>query len=761
MPLDKMFRAAPVAALLSCASAFAQTAPSSPPSTSPTQPASAPASDAKYLADFAALQMALQQLDDASALVQMSSLAQSGGGRDVFMLTLAADTAGADARPAVMIVAGFDARHRVGVETALRVAQNLVKNHADLLKDATFYIVPCANPDGYQFNVAKPNVGHVGNMRKVDTDRDGAVDEDGPTDVNGDGVVTQMRRVDPPLDDRATHMADPNEPRLLKRPDAAKGEKAVYSLYVEGLDVDGDGLIGEDGPGEVDLDRNFMHRYPEHAMDAGSMPLSEPETLALADFVIRHKNLTAVITYGRHDNLINVPDGRGTDISGQGPRDLDAGDVEYYREVAKKYKELTGQARAAGGDTAGAFEAWVYAQRGIPSFASTVWGRPDPKEEPRTGGGGAGGAGGAAKPRDPVTGDWSGSVAIENMGDVPYTFTLTLAPDNTITGSTTTMGMTVPVSGTFDPASGKAKMSGNFGGQTAEYEITFKTDELTGTYSMAGESLAFGAKRAPAANSGEAKPQAAAAASASETPAPAAAAQEAPQQGPPAGGRRGGGAGGAGRRGGGPPTGGGPGAGAGGGPPGSGGGDATKPEDAEGAAWLKYSDTVRNHEGFIEWKTFDHPTLGKVEVGGFVPGFQMNPPAAELDELGAKQTLFVVDVIGRRPSISVQGPSVEKLADGLYEVRLGIVNAGYLPTATAMARKARSIFPSVVRISTPIDNIVTGDRVTKTYGIGGSGDRVTYRWIIRADDGSDVTIDITNPHLGDQHLTFKAAASTN
>jgi hypothetical protein len=73
-----------------------------------------------------------------------------------------------------------------------------------------------------------------------------------------------------------------------------------------------------------------------------------------------------------------------------------------------------------------------------------------------------------------------------------------------------------------------------------------------------------------------------------------------------------------------------------------------------------------------------------------------------------------------------------------------------------MARKARSIHPSVVRISTPIDNIVSGDRVNKTYGIGGSGDRATYRWIIRADNTSDVTIDITNPHLGDQHLTFKA-----
>lgn len=732
--------------------------PTSPPA-STTTAASAPASNAKYLADFAALQLALQQLDDANAACAMSSLATTGEGRDVLMLTLAANADEADAKPAIMIVAGLDGRSRISVETALRIAGDLLRNHADVLKDTTFYIVPCANPDGYAFASRRLNADHAGNVHPVDGDRDGAADEDGPQDINGDGVITQMRRINPPLDDRATHMADPNEPRLLKRADAAKGEKAIYSLYVEGVDADDDGSIGEDGVGEVDLDRNFMHRYPEHAMDAGAMPLSEPESLALADFVIKRKNLVAVITYGRHDNLINVPDGRGTDVSGQGPRDLDGGDVEYYKEIARKYREITGQSRASGGDTAGSFQAWVYAQRGIPSFASTVWGRPDAKEEPKTNAASAGDAN--AKTRDAVSGDWSGSVNIPEMGDVPYTFTLTLSPDNAITGTTTTMGMTVKLAGTFDPATSKAKVTGDFGGQEAAYDLTFKGDELTGTYAMAGESLEFGAKRAPLAtssNASEAKP-----APANESPnapaAPAAAPQDAPQQGGPPTGRRGGG-----RRGGGGPPGGG--AGGSGGAQGGGGaavsggsgggGETGKPEDAEGAAWLKYSDTLRNKEGFIDWQPFDHPTLGKVEIGGFVPGFQINPPAAELDALAAKQTLFIVDVLGRRPRVSVQGPDVTKLADGLYEVRLGVINDGYLPTATAMARKARSIFPSVVRISTPIDDIITGDRVTKTYGIGGSGDRATYRWIIRADNGSDVVIDITNPHLGDQHLTIKA-----
>jgi hypothetical protein len=328
------------------------------------------------------------------------------------------------------------------------------------------------------------------------------------------------------------------------------------------------------------------------------------------------------------------------------------------------------------------------------------------------------------------------------MGEMPFVFTLTLGSGNTVTGTVTAAEQTGKLTGTFDSVNRLLRLSVDYGGgEGGNVEAAVVDDTLTGKHlSPDGRVIEFTAKReAPMS----ATPQAP-----STTSAPAPVAEAAPrgpaQQQPRGAGRRGGRTAG-------------PGSGASGPAPGGNGGEPSKPEDAEAVAWLKYSDDQRNHEGFVEWKPFDHPTLGKVEIGGFVPGFQMNPPASELDQIGLRQTDFVIEVLNRRPRLTVQGPSVTKLAEGLFEIRLGIVNEGYLPTATAMARKARSIFPSVVRISTPIDNIITGDRATRTYGVGGSGDRVTYRWIIRADNGSDVTIDITNPHLGDHHITFKAA----
>ena len=75
----------------------------------------------------------------------------------------------------------------------------------------------------------------------------------------------------------------------MKRADPAKGESGGWALYSEGLDNDGDGFINEDGPGGVDINRNFMHQYPYLAADAGRHMVSEAETRALLEYVLAHR----------------------------------------------------------------------------------------------------------------------------------------------------------------------------------------------------------------------------------------------------------------------------------------------------------------------------------------------------------------------------------------------------------------------------------------------------------------------------------------
>ncbi len=214
------------------------------------------------------------------------------------------------------------------------------------------------------------------------------------------------------------------------------------------------------------------------------------------------------------------------------------------------------------------------------------------------------------------------------------------------------------------------------------------------------------------------------------------AAQSPPAGGPPRGGPGGDPASGARRRGGGRGgPGGGPGAVA-----GPGAGDA-KPADEDAVEWLAYLDTMRGGQGFVAWHEVDHPLFGRVEIGGFDPLVRWNPPQSELDGIAEKQLAFVAGLVERLPKVDVAVPTVTKLSDGLWRVETSVSNGGRLPTVSKMGRVTRTASPIVVRISTPVEKIVSGQRVRLIDGLD-PGDRTALSWIVRSDAGEaiDVTV---------------------
>jgi hypothetical protein len=265
--------------------------------------------------DHAGLTSALRALAGAhKPAVRLESIGKSRGGRDIWALEIAGPGEVAPAkRPALLIAAGFEGDHLVGSEIALAVARYLLENRdtdaavKDRLAAATIYVLPRLNPDGAEGYFAPLKTGRRTNATLRDDDNDGRVDEDGPEDLNGDGLITVMRV----KADGGEYMVDPEEPRLMKRADPKKGETGTYRLYLEGVDNDGDGFINEDPPGGIDLNRNFTHEYPYYQADAGPHMVSEAESRALMDWVIAHRNIAAILTFGESDNLIVPPTSAG------------------------------------------------------------------------------------------------------------------------------------------------------------------------------------------------------------------------------------------------------------------------------------------------------------------------------------------------------------------------------------------------------------------------------------------------------------------
>lgn len=582
----------------------------------------------------------------------VSTIGQSIDGNPIHIITLAGTAASANSQPALLITAGIDGRHLVGTETAIRITRSILTDHSDVLDSMTIYIVPRVNPDGAARNLNPITMGYAGNSTVVDDDRDRATDEDGPDDLNGDGLITMMRRLHPPIEDQPTHLADPDNLRLNIKPDAKEGQRASFTLYTEGIDNDGDGKINEDGFGFVDLDQNFMHRWPEYEPHSGRHQLSEPESLAIAQFVFEHDNIVMAITLGRHDNLVNTPDSKSKDITGKAPKGIDAKDADLYKHAAELFKEATEQKAAPKEDTAGSFHAWLYAQRGIPSFATVVWTRPEIEKEDDSG--------------DAEAGEEQGVVEQEEQSN--------LTPSGIGDISQETIDELI------------AAYEAETGGAIDESMMAMVTpDMIEGFAAQAGVVI----QRIKAEEPEEESPK-----------------EEKKDK---------------------------------------------KKKKSEDAKWLEYFEHA-GIDGFVDWQPFDHPTLGAVEIGGFVPLSRMNPPADQLDELAEKQTAFVLDLMESRPQISIVGPEIKALADGLYEVRIALLNDGEMPTTTAYSQTKHTIRPIVIRLSSDVESIITGQRISRVWGIDANGGRSDHRWIIRTENINAETIEIIDPRFGNHTI---------
>lgn len=264
---------------------------------------------------YAEMTSALQALAGAhKTIARVESIGKTRGGRDIWAIEIANPAGVPPAkRPALLVAANFEADNLAGSEIALAVTEFLLQNYPgnaevkQRLDNSTIYIVPRVNPDGAEGYFAPIKTGRRTNMTPLDDDNDGRTDEDGPEDLNNDGFITVMRVKAP----EGEYMIDPDEPRLMKRADPKKGESGAFKLFWEGRDNDGDGFINEDPPGGTDINRNFAHDYPYYKPEAGPHMVSEAESRALMEWIIAHRNVAAILTFGESDNLIVPPTSAG------------------------------------------------------------------------------------------------------------------------------------------------------------------------------------------------------------------------------------------------------------------------------------------------------------------------------------------------------------------------------------------------------------------------------------------------------------------
>lgn len=309
---------------------------------------------------------------------KLVSLTKTEGGQDIWALQLGRGDM--ENKPAIAITGGVEGYHVLSVELALRIAQQFVRDHADLLETTTFYVFPNMSPDAYAQYHSDIKYERRGNSAKVDQDRDGEVSEDGYEDLNRDGFITDIR-IESPL---GKYVAHEDYPQILVEAEGrnASGEKR-FLKYSEGVDNDKNEKFNEDLSEGIAFNKSLTYQFPAFQPLAGDYPVSQKETRALLDFLFERWNIFAFVTFAPENNLSAPLKYNKANADKRIVTSILEKDAELNKMVSDLYNE-TVSSKAYNQDNQGEggdYFQWAYFHFGRLSFSTPGWWIPEVKEQ--------------------------------------------------------------------------------------------------------------------------------------------------------------------------------------------------------------------------------------------------------------------------------------------------------------------------------------------------------------------------------------------
>jgi murein tripeptide amidase MpaA len=273
-------------------------------------------------------------------LVQMSSIGKSWEGRDIWLLTVTNNSMGADTdKPGFWVDGNIHAAELTASTACLYWLHHLVTGYLDgqrevrhILDTRVMYIVPRLNPDGAELALAdQPR--HIRSSTRPYPYDEETVEGLTREDVDGDGRMLTMRVPDP----HGPYKRCEADPRLMVAREPGEFGGQYFRLMPEGSIKHYDGLKIQTNPDRegLDLNRNFpaLWRQEYEQAGAGPYPTSEPEVRAMVDFITKHPNIGAGISYHTHSGVILRPMGNVSDDE-MTPEDL--WQIKRFSELGTK-----------------------------------------------------------------------------------------------------------------------------------------------------------------------------------------------------------------------------------------------------------------------------------------------------------------------------------------------------------------------------------------------------------------------------------------
>ena len=312
-------------------------------------------------------------------LCDLESICVTEENRNVYAMTITNKKTGAALdKPAFHIDGNTHAGEVTGSMAAMHAIDVLLTGYGEdkvitkILDRMTIYVVPRISPDGAETYLTTPY--SIRSVNRVHNPEPGGIRSE---DLDGDGVIRMMRIPTP----YGAWKKDKDDSSIMAKRDPGDADGDFYDIYVEGNfeAFDGDENLKEKKEDwSLDFNRNYPYGwFPENRQaGAGKYPLSNPETKAMADWIIEHPNIGGVSTNHTSGGIILYPPGTRPSTA------VSEKDINQFIEIANMGKEELGYeplniydsfiADPANYDS-GAFDDWCYQSQGIVAYTVELW----------------------------------------------------------------------------------------------------------------------------------------------------------------------------------------------------------------------------------------------------------------------------------------------------------------------------------------------------------------------------------------------------
>lgn len=474
-------------------------------------------------------------------------------------------------------------------------------------------------------------------------------------------------------------------PGLMRKADNSKGEKGIYKLYTEGIDDDGDGLYNEDGPGGVNVNANFPHMFGYFKPGSGMYPGSTPETLAIMKFAFEHPEIAMTFSFGSTNFLLQPPKGGRS-----GSVDMEK--ITIPADMAKMI---------------GAESSRTYSMKEIMDLVKPILPAGMTVDEGMIAS--FLGLGAVVNPMkedlvfyNKISEDYK--EYLKKSGLKGERFDPLPAKDGSFElWSYYHLGVPVfsmDLWGLPKPKAEKKESSGitleSLGEMSSEEFVELGEEKINLFLKENGAPAEFKAEQViEMMKSGQFSPEQMATMM-KQMPKPE--------------------------------------------------GD-TKLGDPKEQAMLAFSNSTLDGKGLVEWKEYDHPDLGEIEIGGFVPYLSLNPKAEIVDSLLGLKVPFLFELADYLPKLNISNTKVKPKGAGIYEIEMWIENSGFIPFCTAMGMRNKVPVPAIINISGKDIKILSGKKRTPLSRIEG---KKAYKlsWLVKVDKKTTIQIDLSSKTAG-------------